>query len=99
LGVVNIALGESSDPEQEVLSDVGTDDWQIGRISDALILLLAHLHPETWLTPDETAAIGNNVLNSVGEAPAAGNAAMRRNPDFWFGAQRMKWRHRFRRNP
>jgi hypothetical protein len=43
---------------------------QIGRISHALILLLAHLHPETPLTPDETAAIGNNVLNSVGDVKA-----------------------------
>jgi hypothetical protein len=45
--VVNINLGQSSDPdvEREVLSDVGTYGRQIGRIGDALIVLLAHFHP------------------------------------------------------
>ncbi len=59
LGVVNINLGQSSDPEVEqvVLSDVGTYGKQIGRISDALIVLLAHFQPQTPLTPEETAAI------------------------------------------
>jgi hypothetical protein len=59
LGVVNINLGQSSDPdvEQEVLSDVGTYGKQIGRISDALIVLLAHFHPNAPLTHEETAAI------------------------------------------
>jgi hypothetical protein len=58
-GVININLGRSSDPgtEQEILSDVGTYGRQIGRIGDALLVLLAHFHPETPLTPDETAAI------------------------------------------
>ena len=42
LGVINIHLSRSSDPdvEQELLSDVGTYGKQIGRISDALIVLL-----------------------------------------------------------
>jgi hypothetical protein len=59
LGVININLGQSADPEveQEVLSDVGTYGRQIGRIGDALIVLLAHFHPETPLTSQETAAI------------------------------------------
>ena len=57
--VVNINLGQSSDPdvEREVLSDVGTYGRQIGRIGDALIVLLAHFHPQTPLTSDETAAL------------------------------------------
>ncbi len=43
LGVININRGRSSDPdvEQEVLSDVGTYGKQIGRISDAVIVLRA----------------------------------------------------------
>jgi hypothetical protein len=47
LGVININLGQSSAPdvEQEILSDVGTYGRQIGRIGDALIVLLAHFHP------------------------------------------------------
>jgi ornithine carbamoyltransferase len=46
LGVININLGQSSDPdvEQEVLSDVGK---QIGRVCDALI------HPQRSLTEEE----------------------------------------------
>jgi hypothetical protein len=46
LGVVNINLGQSSDPdvEQEVPSDVGK---QIGRVCDALI------HPQRSLTEEE----------------------------------------------
>jgi hypothetical protein len=59
LGVININLGQSSAPdvEQEVLSDVGTYGRQIGRIGDALIVLLAHFHPQSPLTSEERAAI------------------------------------------
>jgi len=82
LGVININLGQSSDPEveQEVLSDVGTYGKQIGRISDALIVLLAHFHPETALTPQETAAIDalKDMLNKVAEVKEKhGRPAMR----------------------
>jgi hypothetical protein len=57
--VVNINLGQSSDPdvEREVLSDVGTYGRQIGRIGDALIVLLGHFHPQTPLTSEETVAL------------------------------------------
>jgi hypothetical protein len=48
LGVINI---------KEVLSDVGTYGKQIGRIGDALIVLLKHFHPETPLTSEETARL------------------------------------------
>jgi hypothetical protein len=59
MGLININMGQSSDPdvEQEVLSDVGSYGKQIGRIGDALLVLLAHFHPEAPLTPEETAAI------------------------------------------
>jgi hypothetical protein len=82
LGVVNINLGQSSDPdvEQEVLSDVGTYGKQIGRIGDALIVLLAHFHPETPLKPEETAAIDalKDMLNKVADVKAKhGRPAMR----------------------
>jgi hypothetical protein len=62
LGVININLGQSSAPdvEQEVLSDVGTYGRQIGRICDALIVLLAHFHPQSSLTSDETVAIAGS---------------------------------------
>ena len=58
-GVININLGQSSAPEveQDVLSDVGSYGKQLGRVGDALIVLLNHFHPTTPLTEEETAAI------------------------------------------
>jgi len=70
-GLININLGQSSDPnvEQEVLSDVGTYGKQLGRIGDALAVLLAHFHPEQPLTAAETAAIDalQDILGKVAE--------------------------------
>ena len=58
-GLINITLGQSSEPkvEEEVLADVGTYGKQLGRIGDALIVLLAHFHPRKPLTADEAKAI------------------------------------------
>lgn len=58
-GVVNINLGQSSAPEveEEVLTDVASYGKQLGRIGDALIVLLNHFHPKTPLDAEETAAI------------------------------------------
>jgi hypothetical protein len=58
-GLVNIDLGQSSEPdvESEVLSDVAGYGKQLGRIGDALIVLLKHFEPGAPLTPDERAAI------------------------------------------
>src|SRR5438045_9665788 len=55
VGLVNIELGQSSNPavEEEVLSDVASYGKQLGRIEDALLVLLAHFHPERELTADE----------------------------------------------
>jgi hypothetical protein len=58
-GLVNINLGQSSEPavEAEVLSDVATYGKQLGRIGDALLVLLAHFHPHTPLSDQENKAI------------------------------------------
>lgn len=58
-GLVNINLGQSSEPkvEEDVLSDVASYGKQLGRIGDALIVLLNHFHPRAPLSADETAAI------------------------------------------
>jgi hypothetical protein len=58
-GLININMGQSSEPdvETEVLSDIATYGKQLGRIGDALIVLLAHFHPRKSLTADETKAI------------------------------------------
>ena len=52
-------MGQSSEPkvEQEVMSDVATYGKQLGRIGDALIVLLAHFNPSTPLAPDESKVI------------------------------------------
>ena len=58
-GLININLGQSSAPdvEAEVLSDVASYGKQLGRIEDALTVLLAHFHPRRALNAEETAAI------------------------------------------
>jgi hypothetical protein len=58
-GFFNINLGTSSNPdvEEQVLSDVASYGKQLGRIEDALCVLLKHFHPQTKLTEDEDRAI------------------------------------------
>ena len=58
-GLININLGTSSNPtiEEEVLSDVASYGKQLGRIGDALAVLLAHFHPEKELTKHEKKAM------------------------------------------
>ena len=67
LGVININLGQSSDPEveQEVLSDVGTYGKQIGQISDALLVLIERL-PEVFHLDNEPAIVAfKDMLHEV----------------------------------
>ena len=68
-GLININLGQSSEPkvEEEVLSDKASYGKQLGRIGDALIVLLAHFHPKTPLDADETKAIAElkKMLNQI----------------------------------
>ena len=61
VGLINIDLGQSSNPaiEEEVLTDVASYGKQLGRIEDALLVLLAHFRPERPLTADEETAIGD----------------------------------------
>ena len=60
IGLINIDLGQSSNPavEEEILTDVASYGRQLGRIEDALLVLLAHFRPERPLTAEEEAAIG-----------------------------------------
>ena len=70
-GLVNINMGQSSEPkvEEEVLSDVASYGKQLGRIGDALIVLLKHFHPQEPLTEKESAAIDalNKMLQKVAD--------------------------------
>jgi hypothetical protein len=45
-GIVNINVGQSADPglEEEILDEVGSYGRQIGRIGEALEVLLAHVN-------------------------------------------------------
>jgi hypothetical protein len=56
-GLVNINLGKSSNPdvEQEVLDDVASYGKQLGRIGDALLVLMDHV-PQDKLAPKEKKA-------------------------------------------
>ena len=52
-GLVNINLGKSADPavEQRILEDVGTYGRQIGRLGDALRVLIDRLPPDAREEP------------------------------------------------
>src|SRR5438045_8858523 len=60
IGLVNIELGQSSNPavEEEILTDVASYGKQLGRIEDALLVLLAHFRPERALSAEEEAVVG-----------------------------------------
>src|SRR5215471_5036209 len=71
LGLINVTVGQSSDPavEADVLSDVAGYGKQLGRIENALLVLLAHFRPATPLTKEETAAIDdlNEMLQRIAD--------------------------------
>jgi hypothetical protein len=58
-GLINITLGQSSAPEVEadVLSDVAGYGKQLGRLGDAVLVLLSHLPENTALSQKDIAAI------------------------------------------
>jgi hypothetical protein len=67
IGLINVNVGTSSNPaiEEEILSDVGSYGRQLGRIADAMIVLLRCLPPE--LPEDERRAITDlkSMLNEI----------------------------------
>src|SRR5271154_1769286 len=70
-GLININMGQSTEPkvEADVLSDVATYGKQLGRIGDALIVLLEHFHPRKPLTDDESKTIADlkEMLNKIAD--------------------------------
>ncbi|MDA8230809.1 MAG: hypothetical protein M0006_05670 [Magnetospirillum sp.] len=54
-----VSLGTSSKPgvEQEILSEVGSYGRQLGRIGDALVVLLKYFRPDADLTDAEAKAV------------------------------------------
>ncbi len=59
IGLINIDLGESSAPavEEEVLKEVASYGKQLGKIQDALVVLLDTYQPSRDLTPAEKKAV------------------------------------------
>jgi hypothetical protein len=78
VGLVNIDLGQSSDPavEEEILSDVASYGKQLGRIEDALSVLLQHFRPDRKLTAGEQKAIDD--FKAIAAGVAAVKAKRRR---------------------
>jgi hypothetical protein len=67
----SLNLGRSSNPEteQEILAEVASYGKQLGRIGDALEVLLAHFKPDRELTPDEAKALKDlrRMLDDIAE--------------------------------
>jgi hypothetical protein len=59
VGLVNIELGQSSAPavEEDVMTDVASYGKQLGRIEDALLVLLDTYKPSRSLSAEEKKAI------------------------------------------
>jgi len=77
VGLVNIELGQSSEPavEEEILTDVASYGKQLGRIEDALLVLIEHFRPERELSANERSAIDS--LKSLATAVATVKAKHR----------------------
>jgi hypothetical protein len=59
IGLINVNLGTSTAPDTEkaVISKVASYGKQLGRIEEALVVLLKHFHPAEKLSPAEDRAI------------------------------------------
>jgi hypothetical protein len=59
IGLINVNVGTSSDPDTEkaVIAKVASYGKQLGRIEEALVVLLKHFRPAGKLTPGEGRAI------------------------------------------
>ncbi|HEV2189298.1 MAG TPA: hypothetical protein VGR70_18960 [Stellaceae bacterium] len=73
VGLVNIELGQSSEPavEEEILTDVASYGKQLGRIEDALLVVLKHFKPDSALSAEDQSAIDDFM------APAKSVAAVK----------------------
>jgi hypothetical protein len=84
-GLVNITVGQSSAPEVEkdMLSDVGSYGKQIGRIADALLVVIEHLEeqPGSTLKRDKAIKDLKTMLHGVAKVKEAHHREARRPRD------------------
>ena len=61
IGLINVNVGTSSAPdvEKDVLARVASYGKQLGRIGDALVVLLNHFHPQGTLSDHDKRAIAD----------------------------------------
>jgi len=57
LFTVNMGLSKAPEVEAEVIDTVGSYGSQLGRIGDALAVLVTHFEPKGTLTPEEDRAL------------------------------------------
>ncbi len=78
-GLVNISLGQSSNPavEEEVLSDVASYGKQLGRIEDVLLLLIGRAEKSGDLGAEEKQAFGalKDMMGEIAAVKAKHGAA------------------------
>jgi hypothetical protein len=78
-GLVNIALGQSSNPavEEEVLTDVASYGKQLGRIEDALLLLINRAQKAGELSDEDKQAFGalRDMMGEIAAVKAKHGAA------------------------
>lgn len=80
-GLINVNFTQSKAPEveEEVLERVASYGAQLGRIGDALVVLLTHFRPSRDLTAEELEALGKLrlLLNDIAKVKKAhGRPAM-----------------------
>ena len=68
VGVINVNLGQSSDPdvEKQILLQVGSYGRQLGRLTEAVSVLVKHYRPKKELSRKERAAL-DDFMSMAGE--------------------------------
>jgi hypothetical protein len=66
---INMGRSRSPEIESEVIDKVGSYGRQLGRIGDALVVLLTHFKPDKPLTKEEEKAVGalRRMLEDIAE--------------------------------
>jgi len=80
IGLFNINLGLSSDPnaEEEIITDVASYGKQLGRMQDVMVVLLKRLKKDDLSKEDETAILEfNSMMTEIGKVKSRSAAKPR----------------------